>query len=344
MCSTKQIVYLFLPYHNSGGHFISWTLNYLSNQTVYQTHSKHYCPVEDIGNYNNKINFHHHQCCRIQGLEQAKQEYQNLDKFPGQTKFVYLYCLSWQEVALSKYNVDINNVTKEQIKECKKIASQDTIDMFKWIQDSQHPLIMFTYNQEDLLNIFYNDRQPVDMYGRPRNTLTEALDEINNIFFKESIQKFDTHDIWDRREQLALTLQLVQYQDYRLLIDRTKPHLSYNTADIWHNFENIVPTVLKFLNLNLDEDRLVLWKKVYSVWKEKHDPYFSRHFDEIIDAIVNNYYMDLTPYNMNFYHEVLIQHALIHRHNLNFKTWQLEKFSNNTQVLHQLLEPNIHKL
>ena len=45
---------------------------------------------------------------------------------------------------------------------------------------------------------------------------------------------------------------------------------------------------------------------------------------------------------MNFYKEVMIQQALIRRHSLNLKTWQLETFPANTQELYKLLEPSLH--
>ena len=35
---------------------------------------------------------------------------------------------------------------------------------------------------------------------------------------------------------------------------------------------------------------------------------------------------------------------LIYKYGLNLKTWQLEKFPNNTKQLHELLEENIHPI
>jgi len=61
----------------------------------------------------------------------------------------------------------------------------------------------------------------------------------------------------------------------------------------------------------------------------------------IVDAIVNNLYYEI---DLTFDQEIIIQHCLIYQHGLNLKTWQLEKFPNNTQDLHKLLEPNIHSV
>ena len=64
----------------------------------------------------------------------------------------------------------------------------------------------------------------------------------------------------------------------------------------------------------------------------------------IIESILKNNYIDLTKFNLDIVQEATIQHELLYKHNLNLKTWQLEKFMDSKQ-LHSLLEPNIyHKL
>jgi hypothetical protein len=55
-------------------------------------------------------------------------------------------------------------------------------------------------------------------------------------------------------------------------------------------------------------------------------------------------YYDISDYNFEFYQEAIIQHIMIYKYGMNFKLWQLEKFPDNTQDLHKLLEPNIHKV
>ena len=68
---------------------------------------------------------------------------------------------------------------------------------------------------------------------------------------------------------------------------------------------------------------------------------FGDEFDDTMKCIVNGWYKELPE--LTFDQEVIIQHALIYKHNLNLKTWQLSKFT-NTKQLYQLLEPNIHDL
>jgi hypothetical protein len=69
---------------------------------------------------------------------------------------------------------------------------------------------------------------------------------------------------------------------------------------------------------------------------------FCWNIDNICESIVNNYYLDIGAYNLDFWQEAILQHILIYKYKLNLKNWQLEKFPTNTQALHKLLEPNIH--
>ena len=102
--------------------------------------------------------------------------------------------------------------------------------------------------------------------------------------------------------------------------------------------------ILNFIGNNIDQSRWNSWMSVHNQWRQLHAQSFSRNFTEIINAIVNNQYMSLKRYDIDFYKEVLIQHTLIFQHNLNLKTWNLTKFPDNTQDIHALLEPNFHNL
>jgi hypothetical protein len=100
-----------------------------------------------------------------------------------------------------------------------------------------------------------------------------------------------------------------------------------------------------YLEIKIDNERIVYWNTVYLSWRKIHYNRlnFLWCFDKIINYILNDYYMDLTRLKLDIIQEAYIQHELIYKHNLNLKTWQLEKFT-NTQQLHSLLELNTHPL
>jgi hypothetical protein len=88
-----------------------------------------------------------------------------------------------------------------------------------------------------------------------------------------------------------------------------------------------------------------MWIKIYADWKKFHYQrlMFCWYFDQIVNYIINGYYMDLSRFNLDIMQEACIQHHLIYQHDLNLKTFNLKKFY-NTQQLHQLLEKNPHPL
>ena len=101
---------------------------------------------------------------------------------------------------------------------------------------------------------------------------------------------------------------------------------------------------MDFCELPIDQARLDSWLVVYREWQQLQLNIleFTFNYQHIVDAIVNNWYYKLD--NLTFEQEIVIQHCLIYQHGLNLQTWQLEKFPDNTQQLHRLLEPNTHKI
>jgi hypothetical protein len=69
---------------------------------------------------------------------------------------------------------------------------------------------------------------------------------------------------------------------------------------------------------------------------------FVWYFEIILDNIIKGVNFDLQRFHLDISQEAAIQQALICRHNLNLKTWELIKFE-NTRQLHMLLEANIHE-
>ena len=98
------------------------------------------------------------------------------------------------------------------------------------------------------------------------------------------------------------------------------------------------------LAIPLQWDRWDHWQTVYQNWQQINYRCvkFQYELDHIVEAIVNNWSYPLLE--LSFLQEVMIQHELLYKHGLNIKNWQLERFPDNTQKLHQLLEINHHQL
>jgi hypothetical protein len=185
--------------------------------------------------------------------------------------------------------------------------------------------------------------------------LGESVDEVKkdvlNIFFntKDNIgwgDKFNNLPIWDQREFIALNIRPYDRTtlDYDQKINFSKPHFYLDSMDWWLNGEDKILEILSYLKLKLNTARYKKWIKVYRTWQKKQLKIlnFCWNLDYICNSIVNNHYLDISSYNISMWEEAIIQHIMIYKYNLNFKSWQLDKFPSNTQDLHKLLEPNIH--
>ena len=168
-------------------------------------------------------------------------------------------------------------------------------------------------------------------------------------FHKKSINQWKNlglENIWDVRERQALNIRLLDMPASKTAdrCDFSRPHFRANVCDLWHRGVKMFHQIMAYLDIPIDPDRLTQWIPIYHEWAQKPLALmqFGDGFDDTIQCIVNGWYKELPE--LTFDQEVIIQHALIYRHNLNLKTWQLEKFPRNTIDLHQLLEPNIHTL
>jgi hypothetical protein len=329
---------LFIPYHNTGGHFIDWSLYFVTAQEHYISKNNQVIPV--IQTVNEKTNnWHQHQSIMIQGFANLKNM---LSLFNDQHVNFYVGMLPIETALETLFNTDIQSATVEQRSAAYTYILKDFEAMLRWTQNQKLMPVIFDYCESDLLSIFYNDRFP--MWNQQKVKDLFVKQELHDqAFFKQSIEKFD-QEIWDKRERLSLNMSKPNNCKIHQMINHSEGHLYYTTDDVWNNMPAIITEICTVLQLPLDSEKFKIWQKIYAQWRTVHDPYFGRHFDRIINSIVNGHYMRLDRFNLNFFQEALIQNALITKHNVNLKTWLLEKFPNNTQELHKLLEPNIHIL
>ena len=196
-----------------------------------------------------------------------------------------------------------------------------------------------------LFHVNYNKRYPA-LIGP--DTFIHDSDEIYNFFsdtyFKESKKSWDNlNNTWDKREFIALNFKPFNLASE--LVEDIDCCYRMDAMELWCNFNFTIDTLFEYLEIPVDQSRLEHWNTVYNKWKKIHHDnlQFVWQFDTIIDYILKNKHMDLAKFNLDIGQEAAIQHELLYKYNLNFKTWQLEKFI-DTKQLHVLLEPNIHKL
>jgi hypothetical protein len=103
--------------------------------------------------------------------------------------------------------------------------------------------------------------------------------------------------------------------------------------------------LLAWADITVDAARLAHWHEIYQRWRQqiRSRVLFVSIFDDIVNAIIENRYIDLLRLDLDVVQEAQIQQALIYQHHLNLRTWQLDRFV-NTQQLHKLLEQNTHSI
>lgn len=148
--------------------------------------------------------------------------------------------------------------------------------------------------------------------------------------------------IWDYREFLALNLRPHQYPTVLPMIDWT-PGGTWllPCRELWTVWDP--RPLLAWADITVDATRLAHWHEIYQRWQQQIRPrvLFVSIFDDIVNAIIENRYIDLLRLDLDVVQEAQIQQTLIYQHDLNLRTWQLERFE-HTQQLHQLLEQNTH--
>ena len=194
----------------------------------------------------------------------------------------------------------------------------------------------------------FDQSQPLIMsaHGVPKYLIDKLDSFFANTYYQESIN-CDDMKIWDLREFIAFNYKHIFLQtktNYKTLIDFTQPHLYINSKELWHDGENCIRNIMKYLGENIDESRWKHWVEIYRKWQTVHLDVlrFGWNLPHVIDAIINDYDYDLTVLELDLVRESIIQGHLIDR-SLNLRTWQLEKFPNNTKDLHDLLEPLNHR-
>jgi len=155
------------------------------------------------------------------------------------------------------------------------------------------------------------------------------------------------NEIWDKREFIALNFNFNFNKKSHTIedcFDCSVDHYKLNVTELY-NIESYVHSLFDYLELPIHQSRLKLWQGVYRNWQQFHKSrlLFSWYFDDIINYIINGHKLDLTRFNLDIVQEACIQSHLIYNHNLNLKTWQLEKFT-DTRQLHNLLETNFHNI
>jgi len=316
-----------------GGTFLTWSLHFLAG------HDMHYCTKTQSWDKltlnpitgDNAHGFRANQCGDYNMVSNCLR---NLLEFPAEHfHSIYFHNLG--------NTVDVTLPFSEET----YLAVQKTM------QTADKTVILSNQQKNNLCLISYKGRTLTHKLNSPdiKNiSYEEQHNDFVEYFYKESAddwKKKGLVEVWDQREFLALNIRPIGVPSIMPYVAKDTEHYDLDCLEFYTIFDTTVKQLFDYLDIKLDSGRLSAWLTIYSDWKKIHlnRLNFLWNFDKIIDYILQGYYLDLSKFNLDLLQEACIQHQLIYRHNLNFKTWNLDKF-NNTKQLHQLLETNHHSI
>ena len=332
VCSTS--------WHSVGCTFLDWSINYLSGQDKILNQRLGW--IDLVDNPVEKINAHGHKKNHPSGLEQTT----NCVNFLQQhSEFATMYPIPLSpNKAATELGKNISNIDQEDWIKISDYTNVEYNQMLHWLDDQKAKIIVVATDKTSPLYITANIRSHDLLFHveKTPESVQEIRDSKDHVFFKDSVStwgRLGLINLWDVRERLALDSR--PFHITSELLNLSFNHFWIDSRDLWFNGNKKITEILNWADIDIDQSRVNQWTEVYKQWQsiQISSLEFQFNYQHMVDCVVNGWSY---PINLTFDQEVVIQHCLIYQHNLNLKTWQLEKFPSNTNQLHELLESNIH--
>jgi hypothetical protein len=326
--------------HSAGCTFVDWSVHWLSGAEVfYNTELR---LIELTLNPLGSVNAHGHKRNHPKGSKQTKYYIDCFNKITNDHLLSFYPTALKIDMCAEDLSIHVDQLTATamdsilayQEKDYAKIwdlCSRNNVNIV-YISPADNP-VYFSINRS-------LDRQLLKEI--PYTSKEEAQLDYLNVFFKESFAEWQAKGLtnkWDLREFLALNLR-PYLQKTNPYIDFALPHLYIDSQELWYNGYNALCKIMDYLDIKIDSSRIQHWLLIYKQWQDRQLEIlkFTWNLDHICKSIVDNYYYPLE--SLDLQQEAIIQHVLIFKYGMNIRGWGLEKFPNNTQDLHKLLEVN----
>jgi hypothetical protein len=344
-------IFCVTSYTSIGGTFLDWSIHWLSGSDRFYNTKSGWEPLTDSPV--TSTNSHNHNKNHPTGYESTVKCVQELKKVSTDSLLSFYPFQLETYIATNMLNISIDTLGDRWNSVCDFI-SKDYAKIWNYCHTEKIPLIYLQLTYPITYRNEYRALGKRLLSGTSVNSIAQSRDDFFLTFFPNDYkiwkEQMPSNYLWDYREFMALNIRPWEWDNSNLNleqhIDFSLPHLYLDAQELWYNGEQTLIKVMKFLNIPIDNDRLASWLPIYKSWQAMQLNLLKFHwnFDHICDSIVHGYDYDLSGYDLDLWKEACIQHAIIYKYGLNFKTWQLEKFPNNTKELHTLLEKNIHPI
>ena len=327
-----------------GGTFLDWSIHWLSGENKFYNIDSGWGDLST--NPLTSFNSHNHQKNFVGGYRETSSAIDKLKSIlSDNTLSIYADSAKINQVA-DQLGITKNNISK-LLPDVFEYIAEDFKKMWEHCHSNQVPIIYLNLSYPKIYNSEIRTLEGKSfLSGQSYTTVDDVMNNFLNLYFDDADIWLDA-TAWDKRERAAINLRPFFQPQINKYVDFSIPYLYLDAQELWIDGEFTLQKVMKYLKIDVNPSRLASWIPIYHQWQKIQIKLlrFGWNIDHICDAIVNNHYYDISDYNLDLWHEAIIQHCLLYKYNLNLKSWQLEKFPTNTQDLHKLLESNIiHKL
>jgi len=333
-------LYAITSTHNIGGTFLDWSIYWLTGATQFYNIEQGQISLVSSP-LANSTTAHNHQKNHPIGVDQCKEAIEILKQVNG---LVSIYpCKAHSEQILTKFNINENEFSSNHqfvLSEQKK----DYAAIWALLQEENIPIIYIASKNKLYTQIYRSLDVRITKQYEPYADKLDYYKDHASIFFNIDV---DLTEIWNLRELIALSIRPFEEDNLDCLVNFSQQHLYINADHLFYDGLKCIINVIDYLGLTVNQLRISAWKEVYYNWQQIQFDIlkFSWDLDHICNCIVNNYSCDISKYNLDLLQEATILHILLYKYGLNIKSYRLEKFPNNTQDIHKLLEKNtIHEL
>lgn len=327
--------------HSVGCKFLDWSIHFLSGRDTVPT--KQHGLLNLVNDPLTDKNAHNH----LTNVPSGYQELVNYFEYLLERyDFFTIYpCTLKGAQCLINLKINSDTIDSDQIKQIQQYRQQDYNMLLTYLANQQAHIVYVQTPTEWPL-YFLHSRSGAGIFKKltVEATQEQIQEEFDQWFYKHSQQQWNQmglKNVWDKRERRALDTRPFEIGAVEVVVPTTA--LTVHPKDLWYHGEDLIHSIMTYCDLSVNSQRLQAWHPIYTKWQQIQLDHleFQLSYKNILESIVNGVSM---PINLSFDQEVVIQHCLIYQYDLNLKTWQLEKFPNDTMALHQLLEPNIHSV
>jgi len=326
-----------------GGTFLDWSLYYFSETREF------YNPLDD--SYNNLVtdpitstNAHKHNKIHPASFEEFKF---CIDQLSNNKNFYSIY--PWLGLTLSSNidvlkflrnnKFDVNNDWEKYNKELNKELNPMQILFQNYLIEHKLKTVFISNTLEDQLYTLFNSHR--EQSSSPESEIKLFY----NKFFSGTTGKWETSNMWELRENLALSWRPFNPLMHQLNVSLPNSLIyEISSSDMIDRLDLKIRELLTFFKIDQNTKKFDHWQQIYQSWRKLHDIKFHRNWKLILDNIVSGQDHDLSEYDMNITKDAFIQHILLYKYNLSINGYKITNFPTNTKLIHALLEPNPHPL